>query len=196
MKRTKISISILLSAIVVSALAMGTVAVEKPVTTKPVKRSAEQKVLDRFIGTWRSKQKIVQAAQMPEKKTSETDLTYSRVLGGKFVQERGKGRDADKTETLAMYTYDAQRKSYRLWWFSSTGQTTEATGRWDAETKILTWTSVASSPQEGTMTARHHFVDDNALNWDVASKDGKGKVIFRMEGKATRLKKPAKKKGS
>jgi len=162
---------------------------------KPVERSAEQKVLDRFIGTWRSEQKVVQAARMPEKKTSASDLTYNRVLGGKFVQERGKGRDADKTEALAMYAYDTQRKSYRLWWFSSTGQTTEATGRWEAETKTLRWTRVDNVGRESTMTARHRFANDNAIDWNVISKDGKGKVVFRMEGKATRLKKPAKKKG-
>ena len=162
---------------------------------KPAVRSAEQKVLDGFIGTWRSEQKVVKPARTPKKKTIAADLTYSRVLGGKFVQERGRGRDPDKTEVLAMYTYDTRRKSYRLWWFSSAGQTVEATGRWDAETKTLTWTSVASSRQEVTRTARHRFVDDNAFNWEIAAKDVKGKVTFRMEGKATRARQPVKKKG-
>ena len=166
-----------------------------PPADKPVKRSDEQKVLDAFLGTWRSEQKVQQAPATGEWKTTTTDLAYSRILGGKFVQERGKGTGADKTETLVMFTYDTRGKSYRLWWFSSTGQTLEAAGKWDAETKTITWRRVDNNAPEFTMTARHRFANDNAIEWDVEAKDGKGKVTFRLDGKATRASQPTKKKG-
>ena len=154
---------------------------------KPADRSAEQKVLDRFIGTWRSKHKLLKAKWTPVETAAEADLTYSRVLGGKFVEERGKGKDTNKTQGRVMYTYDTQRKSYRLWRFSSTGQASEAAGRWDADTRTLTWTLVATPGQEFTTIARHRFVNDDTFEWDVASKDGKGTVLLRMKGKATRV---------
>ena len=171
-----------------------------PPADKPAERSTEQKVLDRFIGTWRSKQEVMQAPEMEQKKKKKkkkrtTELIYTRILGGKFVQERGKGTGADKTETLTMFTYDTQPKSYRLWWFSSTGQTLEAAGKWDAETKTITWRRVDNDAPKFTMTARHRFANDNAIEWDVETKDGKGKVTFRLDGKATRASQPTKKKG-
>lgn len=146
----------------------------------------EQKVLDRFLGTWRTTYKLLKAEWTPEEKTGAADLTYSHALGGQFIQERGE--HADKTTNLVMYTYDAQRKSYRSWWFSSTGQTAESTGKWDADAKTMTWTSVGGE-QDFTTTARHRFVNDDTFEWDVVVKDAKGKVLFRMEGKAARAKK-------
>jgi len=147
----------------------------------------EQKVLDRFLGSWRTTYKLPKAEWTLEEKTGAADLTFSRTLGGQFVQERGE--HADKTTHLVMYTYDAQQKSYRSWYFSSTGQTAESTGTWDADAKTMTWTSVGGAGQDFTTTARHRFVNDDTFEWDVVVKDTKGKVLFRMEGKALRAKK-------
>jgi hypothetical protein len=148
--------------------------------------SPEQQVLDRFLGSWRTTYKVPKAEWTPEEKTGAADLTYSRVLGGQFVQERAE--HADKTAGLVMYTYDVLGKTYRAWWFSSTGQTAEPTGKWDAGAKTLTWTSAASAGAEVTTTAHHRFVNDDAFEWDVVVKDSKGKVLFRMDGQAMRVK--------
>jgi hypothetical protein len=147
--------------------------------------SPEQKALDKFLGTWRTSYKVPKAEWTPEERHGTAELTYSRVLGGSFVQE--KGEHSDKSSSILMYTYDTERKCYRGWWFSSTGQTAESTGKWDAEAKTFTWTS--SGTQPFTTTSRHRFVNDNSFEWDVVVKDGKDKVLFRMEGKAARFKK-------
>ncbi|MBC8872541.1 MAG: protein kinase [Planctomycetes bacterium] len=146
--------------------------------------SPEQEVLGKFIGTWRTNYRLTKAEWTPVEKTGAADLTCHSVLDGKYVQERRK--HTDNTAGLRLYTYDTQERCYRTWWFSSTGQASEATGKWDSDTETLTWTSVDRGEQEVTTVANHHFVSDSTFQWDVISKDGKGTVLVRMEGDATR----------
>src|SRR5206468_11671896 len=112
------------------------------------------------------------------------DDTYTRILGGSFVQ--CKGEQSDKASNLVMYTYDADRKCYRAWWFGSTGQTSESTGKWDADAKALTWT--ASAGEGLTATSTHRFVNDDTIEWSLAVKDKTGKLYFAMEAKSMRVK--------
>ena len=149
--------------------------------------SPEQKVLDQWIGSWRTSYKLPKAEWTPEEKTGTAEFTTSRVVGGRFVQE--KSEHSDKTSGSLIFTYDAQKKCYRGWWFSSAGHTSESTGEWDAGTKTMTWTS----KQEAiTTTTKHRFVDDDNTEWAVLVKDGAGKILFRMEGKSVRVKVPKK----
>jgi len=143
-----------------------------------------QLVLDRFIGTWRTDYRSPKAEWTPVEKTGSAALTYSRVLGGQFVQEQG--THADDRTALLMYTYDAREECYRLWWFSSTGQSSLAKGVWDSDTNTLTWTYRASAEQEFTMTASHHFVSDDVFEWDLVGKDATGKILFQTKGNASR----------
>lgn len=148
---------------------------------EPPQASAEQKVLDQFVGQWQSTYKVPKAEWTPKQKTGSAQLTTARVVGGRFIQE--KSEHSDKTSGSALLTYDEQRKCYRSWWFSSTGQTCESTGQWDAETETMTWTSVEDAM---TSTTRHRFLDDNNAEWSVSIKDPRGKVFFRIEGSSIR----------
>ena len=75
-----------------------------------------------------------------------------------------------------------------MWWFSSTGNTAESTGEWAADKMTFTWTSVSKAGQGFTVTTRHLFPEDNVFEWDTVIKDQTGKILFRKEGKATRVK--------
>jgi uncharacterized protein (TIGR03067 family) len=149
----------------------------------PATRSPEQKVLDHLLGTWRSEVTTFKAEWTPETKTTTGRHTSARVLGGHFVQEKGVDPAEDH---LTLYTYDPQRKAYRAWWFSSMGQANESAGKWDGETRTLTWTAPAGEGR--TVTAQHRFVGDDGAEWSIVTKDDAGKVYFRMEGKNTRVK--------
>ena len=140
--------------------------------------------MDRFVGAWRTEYRVPRAEWTPVEKTGAASLTYRRVLGGEFVREQGE--HTDETTALRLYTYDTHQKCYRTWWFSSTGQASEATGQWDADTKTLAWTTVADPARIFTMTSSHHFVNDDLFEWKVVAKDKTGKILFQMEGKATR----------
>jgi Protein of unknown function (DUF1579) len=146
--------------------------------------SPEQKVLDKWVGRWRTSYKLPKAEWTPEEKTGTAELTTSRVVGGRFVQDRSE--HSDKTSTSSIFTYDAAKKCYRGWWFSSTGHTSESTGKWDGDSKTMTWNSVGEAAF--TTTVRYHFVDDDHTEWDVTVKDPTGKLLYRLEGTSGRVK--------
>ncbi len=141
----------------------------------------KQKVLDRFIGNWRS----VSAPRESAETTATVGLTYRRILGGKFVEEEGVGVDGSTAKLI--YTYDPQQQCYRLWSFRSSMPPSEATGQWDAETQTFTWAYAVNEGQEFVTVATHRFVDDDTFEWNAEGKDASGEVIWRVEGNATRI---------
>ena len=154
----------------------------KPESTKePTTSSLEQKVLDRFIGTWQTNYKLDKAEWTPVETTGTAEFTYRRVLGGNFVQEQV--GPADNLNYLTMHTYDIQQKCYRSWGFSYEGRSIEYTGQWNADTNTISWKSIG---QDFTTTARHHFVNDNQYELFGTTKDSQGKVLFKMKMEATR----------
>jgi hypothetical protein len=171
--RNRLAASALLTAALLGGAARARAA-EGPTLT------AEDKVLNRFLGTWRSTYKVPKGEANPEERRGTAELTFTRVLGGKFLQERR--QLSDKNTNMTMYTYDTERKTYGAWWFSSTGQAAFSTGKWDEETRTMTWTS----GEEAVRTTSHYrFVTDDSVEWDVVIKE-KDRVVFRMEGKNTR----------
>jgi hypothetical protein len=146
-------------------------------------QAPEQEVLDRFIGNWGFQATITTEGNPKEKHQTGT-ISYTRVLGGRFVQERGE--DSERYTTLLLYTYDEQRKCYCYWFFSSGPQSTEAPsiGKWDEAAHALNWTYPAA---KGT-TAQHRFISDDAIECSVLAKNDAGSAVFQAEYKLTRMK--------
>jgi hypothetical protein len=142
--------------------------------------SEEDKVLNRFLGTWRSTYKIHKAQLTPMEGKGSADLTFTRVLSNKFLHERRV--HSDKSTHLIMYNYDPERKNYLAWWFASTGQAAILKGKWDADTKTMTWTSGEEAIRS---TARYQFTNDDTIEWVLTIKE-KDRVLLHMEGKNTR----------
>ena len=180
MHRTKI----LISMIVVTALAVGAVAAEQAAPAKPAEPSAELKVLYRFVGNWRGETKVHETRWTPREIRGTNTTSCTPVLGGRFTLNRTRTSNGESSLTLA--TYDVHRKVYRLWWFSSTGEPGEWQGKWDAETKTMTW---RSEDDDGvTSVAKSWYVDDDTAKWTVVAKDRDGQTRFSMEAKETRVK--------
>ena len=147
-------------------------------------RPAELKVLDRLVGTWDAETVSKPAEWTPKEVRSKSELTRKWVLKNQFVREVG--RSWDGQQTLLMWSYDSQKKAYRYWFFTSQGNTHEATGRWDKQAKTLTMkTDIGNGV---TSTGRVRFVDENTHVWTAIAKNREGKVFFHMEGKVTRKK--------
>jgi hypothetical protein len=145
--------------------------------------SPEQKVLDKWVGQWKTTYTVPKAEWTPEERTGSAELTVSRVLGGRFIQEEG--RHADGSSGRLMMTYDGVRMGYRSWWFSSQGFTSESKGVWDAKTSTMIWTN----EQDGFVTTvKSRFTDMDHTDWDVLTKDEAGKTMFLMNGKSVRVK--------
>ena len=94
---------------------------------------------------------------------------------------------ADQSSNTLLITYDAKQNCYRGWNFLSSGQVHESKGQWDPETTTLNWTDVANEGRTFTSTSEHRFVNDNVFEWSVTTKDRRGSLLFRMEGKSTRV---------
>jgi len=140
MKRTKFSISILISVIVVAALAIGAIAAEKPAKDKTdTEPSAELKLLYKFVGNWQGSMIVHKTKQNPNEIRGTDMLSCVRVLGGRFTMNKTVASDG--RTGLHLTTYDMQRKCYRIWFFDSNGFVSEFQGKWDDETKIFTWRS-------------------------------------------------------
>src|SRR4051794_35705017 len=74
----------------------------------PAPNTPEQKVLDRWLGNWKAEYRFPKAEWTPEERRGTADFTYSRILGGQFVQE--KAEHADKSSSMLLITYDAEKK--------------------------------------------------------------------------------------
>ena len=168
-------------------LAVALLLVPSGLSAGPPVLTPEQKVLDRFTGTWKSSFTAPKAEWTPVEKTGTATVTAERVLGGSFVQE--KHANGDGTSGLVLRSYDPERKAYRVWWFSSTGQALESVGTWDE--KAATLTSKADATGFSTTTV-NRFADPDTLVWEVSVKGADGRALFRMEGKSVRVKKDAK----
>ena len=168
----------------VNTLRKEAVATTKPTVVKEASdRSVELKVLDRFLGTWRTEYRMPKAEWTPEEKRGSAELVYTRELGGQFIRERG--THSDQTTATLLLTFDAKKKNYRGWWFNSQGNTSESTGRWDEKSNTLFWTGV--EPNEFNGTSQHQF-SDGKYDWKVLVQDKQGIAMFRMEGTSLRVK--------
>lgn len=152
----------------------------------PGSRSAELRILDQFLGTWRTEYRQGKAEWTPEEKTGSADLVCTRDLAGQVIRERG--TYSDQTTSTWLLTYDAEQRKYRSWFFNSLGMTSESSGRWDPAMKTLFWTTV--EPTEFKTTSQHGFPNSGKCDWQVLIQDTQGTTMFRMEGTSLRLKDP------
>ena len=143
----------------------------------------EMKVLGRLVGTWDHEQIV----KVPEETRSTNFVAKLEfVLGGRFVQANGTFDDQGKPTFTEMYTYDSNRRTYRYWFFMSSGFYMESTGTWDESRQTLTFTNRLPGGTTGVTTLR--FSDETTFVYSVVGTDPGGKVTYHMEGKAVRQK--------
>jgi len=136
-------------------------------------KTAESKVLDQLVGTWKSESVNKVAEWTPREVKSTGSITCQWILDGKFVEEAGSSTTPG-VEHRMLWWYDPNRSAYRQAFFSSEGVTLETVGTWDAKAHTFTW---KSETQPGmTAVSTHHFVDADTYEWTYVIKDGGGKV--------------------
>jgi len=153
-----------------------------PPAKKPAERSDEQKVLDLFVGNWKT------TAEAPDVFSRTGTLSCVPILGGRFTSSSGKSSDGGSG--LSLMTYDENLKCYRMWHFDSMGTTAEYRGKWDSKAKRFDLTST-----DKTSDFKVQLADKDTINWSMTVKGPNDKIVFQIKGKNTRVKKPAKKKG-
>ena len=145
----------------------------------------EMKPLERLVGTWKPEQ----IHKVPEEaRPANFVVKRELVLGGRFVQEMGNFDDKGKPTFTGMYTYDSTRKTYRYWFFLSSGFYWEPTGTWDESSQTFTFKGRLGAGDTGTMTATLRFSDEATFVYSLVGTDPGGKVNYHMEGKSVRQK--------
>ncbi len=143
------------------------------------------KQLKARIGTWDSEMTVKPAAWTPEGAHLECVVVTQPILKGRFIRSTYSAGDY---EFLAVATYDAKEKVYRLWMYDSMGAFPKGDncGKWNATSRTIDW---RNDQGDGTVsTSKWHFVDDDHFQWSAVVKDKDGKVCLDLEGKGTRRK--------
>ena len=151
--------------------------------------TAEQRVLDRLLGTWDQETTEFKAKWTPNEKHTPGRFTFTRVLGGRFVQETGE--DAEKNSCIILYTYDEQRKCYRCWVFGSGfgGPMGPSSAKCNEATRTLEYFSFPEN--EGQRPASQmRFVSDGEVVSTYMVQDTARETLFHAEYKMTRMKGP------
>jgi len=90
---------------------------------------------------------------------------------------------------MSVWTYDDGAGKYRMWWFDSFGETSQAVARWDDAAQ--TWRLRTTGRKYGHSTSGSgtvHKVDDNTLEWTWIERGGLGLIKFAtMRGTSHRI---------
>lgn len=144
------------------------------------------KVLEQWVGSWQSDCTYKPSVWMPQGGKLAGTHTTEWVLDGRFIQSKGVGQDG-KFGSLLIMTFDPHKKTYRSWWFDSTGYAVESTGQWEEDSKTLVMKAVdANTGIQSVITTR--VIDKDNYQWTGVWKDKEGKVLLDMESKVTRRK--------
>ena len=146
--------------------------------------SVELKVLERLIGNWNASLVYKPAEWTPTE--VKTNRTYQGewALDGQLVYSTAK--DSDGTESLFLWSFDPQAKRFKLWRFTSTGQTSKMSGTWDAASETMTLKSTLPNGLDFLMTV--HLPENHSQHWNGIVTDQAGKVYFNMDGQGNRRK--------
>jgi hypothetical protein len=152
-------------------------------------QTAEQKVLDQLLGTWNQETTEFKAKWTPSEKHTPGTFTFTRVLGGRFVQETGE--DAEKNSCLILYTYDEQRKCYRCWVFGSAfgGPMGPSSAKWNEATRTLEYFSFPENEGQRS-SGQMRFVSDGEVVSTYMVQDTTGETLLHAEYKMARTKGP------
>ena len=159
---------------------------------KPMKLSAEDKVLDMFLGDWKTVSTTPKNSLNILAGTWTSTSSCVRPFGGPFLLETTK--DSDGKTALNIKTYDVRKKCYRVWGFMSEGYTRNGTLTWDAKTRTLMAARATRFVGSGITVYKLRKVDNDTLAWRTVIMHSDGNTTIQSYGKSTRIKKAAKKK--
>jgi hypothetical protein len=93
--------------------------------------------LGRLAGTWEKRFTIYKSEWSPEEQVKTGTHMCKWILSDRHLQETG--QDSDGSTYIAIYSYDAAAKEYRMSAFQSNGDAWQMSGKWDARSSRFTW---------------------------------------------------------
>jgi hypothetical protein len=134
-----------------------------------------------LVGKWTE----TQSMRIPVKVEARNELTFEWILDGRFMFGTTTS-SRDKLTRLRVIGFDTNSNEYRLVSFTTGGKISEALGRWDDKTGLVTW-RMAQDPKGPTAT--WEFADDGSVKWHVIRKSDEKTVLdmmIRLERQNTR----------
>lgn len=144
----------------------------------------ELKVLDRLVGEWTTQAVSTTINGEPQNIPHTGTAVRKWALDGRIVEEEGVDNSGHKVRVI--FTYDAQRKAYRWWYFGSAGGNFENSGQWDAAGQCFNFQFKDENGVTSTATIR--FISEDLHEWHSKSTDPAGKVLYEGGGKVMRKK--------
>lgn len=152
----------------------------------PPTQTAELKVLDRFVGTWKVAEFTTKKAEWtPEEVQSSGDVATTKwIMDGWFLEDRKV--PANGSEHLGIWHYDQAAKAYHYTMFQVPGgNRMDLILNWDD--KAQEFKGTASMPNGVTMRTVNRFPDKNTKEWTAIATDAAGKVYLDMKAKEVRV---------
>jgi len=151
----------------------------------PASSVPELKALSHYVGTW----DVDVTSDVTPYESGESTARW--ILGGRFLEQSGSIASADGKEVLevkTLMTFDANENSYRMWTFTSDGESSEWTGTWDEGQRTMTSVRTGGGT---TTTTTARFPKDGIEEWSMVLRDSGGEVLMELAGRNQRRKSPA-----
>lgn len=139
-------------------------------------------LLDRLVGTW----DVEMSSKARPGQKLKAEITGRKILGGRYIEIRDR-QVPTGDENYTLITYDAEKKAYRQWHYSSRWGHTEGTGAWDEATKTLSWTGQGGTTKTPVNTSLVWKLGTSGnTEFKNSVRDRKDKVLEDLEGTQTR----------
>jgi hypothetical protein len=147
----------------------------------------ELRVLEGRVGQWTSQWEFRKSLQHKEGFKATGAATGQWLHNRHFIRMEGTTIGAKyREESSVLYGYDARKKCYRRWLFTSGGLGSEAEGNWDEGKKTMTWRPLNLPP--GTTGSITEVSDKDRVETTVLLKRDDGQVVLDLTIVGTRKK--------
>ena len=153
-------------------------------SAEPPSQSANAKILNKWLGDWKSHTVLKPAAWSPTSQELSGTSESVWILDGRFLESSSR---SGAHETREIHRYDPGSRKYHKWTFNSDGSHSFWIGDWDEETSTMTWKYVDfGAGIEGKIVDRF---TSGKYESTVILKDRAGTVLLDIRGEHVRTRK-------
>ncbi len=154
----------------------------------PAQELSGTKVLNEWLGTWKSHTVLKPAAWSLKAKELSGTSKVVWILDKQFQEISSQ---SDEHETREIHRYDAPSNKYHKWTFTSDGGTSFWIGSWDEESSTMEWGYIDFGLGiTGKIVDR--FTSGVKYESTLVMKDGKGNMLLDIRTEYARAKKQTK----